>query len=136
MTPQSAAVAADYGAVTPYSQAGRAYVEADVATASPQRLVVMLYDGAIRFLHQAAVATRAGRRDVARKRLRAAHAIINHLDFSLDMSRGEIPARLRSIYQFCNRDLIESTANGDPDGYDRVAKLLAELRTSWERIEA
>ena len=121
--------------MTPYSQAGRAYVEADVATASPHRLVVMLYDGAIRFLHQAAVATRAGRGDVARKRIRAARAIIGELDFCLDMSQGEIPARLRSIYKFCNRHLSDSMANTDPEGFERVARLLADLRASWEQIE-
>ena len=39
-----------------YAGANRAYTESSVLTAPPERLVVMLYDGAIRFLKQAAVA--------------------------------------------------------------------------------
>ncbi len=50
------------------------------------------------------------------------------------MRHGEIPSRLRSIYAFGTRHLIESTAAGDPDGFDRVATLLAELRESWATI--
>ena len=44
--------------MNPYD-AKRAYTESSVLTAPPERLVVMLYDGAIRFLSQAAVAMRA-----------------------------------------------------------------------------
>ncbi len=104
-------------------------------TASPERLVVMLYDGAIRFLHQSAAALRAGKRDTARERLRRATAIIDELTRSLDLSQGEIAVGLRSIYSFCSRHLIDSTLHADPEGYEKVAELLAELRESWAAIE-
>lgn len=119
--------------MTPYESAGRAYTAAAVMTASPEQLVSMLYDGAIRFLRQAAAAARAGRRDVARQRLRSAHAIIQELSTSLDLRQGELAARLHAIYRFCSRHLIESTAASNPDGYEEVAALLAELRSAWEQ---
>lgn len=120
--------------MTPYESAGRAYTEAAVMTASPERLVVMLYDGAIRFLRQAATAARAGRREAARARLRSAQAILAELTVSLDHRQGEVAGRLASLYRFCSRHLIESTARSNPDGYDEVAALLEELRSSWEQI--
>jgi flagellar secretion chaperone FliS len=104
-------------------------------TASPEQLVVMLYDGAIRFLNQSAAATRAGKRDVARERLRRAQDVIDELTRSLDFRQGEIAIRLRSIYSFCSRHMIESTLNADPEGYEKVAELLAGLRESWAQIE-
>ena len=121
--------------MNPYAAAKLAYTEASVLTASPEHLVVMLYDGAIRFLHQSAAALRAGKRDTARERLRRATAIIDELTRSLDLSQGEIAVGLRSIYSFCSRHLIDSTLHADPEGYEKVAELLAELRESWAAIE-
>ena len=117
-----------------YAAAKAAYTEASVLTASPERLVVMLYDGAIRFLRQAAAFLRDGRREQARDRLRKAQAVIDELNRSLDHRHGELPARLSSIYSFCSRHLIESTLQADPDGYETVARLLAELRESWDQL--
>ena len=53
----------------------------------------MLYDGAIRFLHQAAVALRADNRKVFLDRVQRGEAIINELNVTLDMRQGEIAAR-------------------------------------------
>jgi flagellar protein FliS len=120
--------------VSNYAAAKLAYTEASVMTATPERLVVMLYDGAIRFLTQAAAALRAGRRDVTRTKLRAAQAIIDELNRSLDMKQGEVAYNLRAVYAFSSRHLIEATLNADPTGYEKVAELLAGLRESWDAI--
>jgi len=119
--------------VNPYSAARAAYAESAVLSATPERLVVMLYDGAIRFLYAAAAAARDGNRAVARDRLRRAQAVLDELNRSLDMTQGQIPRNLRDLYSFCSRHLIDSTAKGDPSGYEEVAKLLAELREAWDR---
>ena len=119
--------------MNPYAAARAAYTESSVLTATPERLVVMLYDGAIRFLYAGAAAAREGRRDVARDRLRRAQAVIDELNRSLDMSQGEIARNLRDIYSFCSRHLIESTLNANPAGYEEVARLLSELREAWDQ---
>jgi flagellar protein FliS len=118
-----------------YASARLAYTEASVTTASPERLIVMLYDGAIRFLYAAAGAAREGKPGVARERLRRAQAIIDELNWSLDMSQGEISQSLRGIYSFCSRHLIDSILNASPDGYEQVARLLGSLRESWEQVD-
>jgi flagellar protein FliS len=110
-----------------------AYIEASVRSASPERLIVLLYDGAIRFLYAAAAGAREARRDVAREKLRRAQAILDELNRVLDMSQGDIARNLREIYNFCSRHLIDSTLNGNPAGYEEVAKLLSELRDAWEQ---
>lgn len=118
-----------------YATAKLAYAEASVMTASPERLVVLLYDGAIRFLQQAAAALREGRYKQSRDRLHRAQAVIDELNRSLDLRQGEVAYGLRSIYGFCTRHLIESTAQSDPEGYEEVAELLSGLRESWVEIE-
>jgi flagellar secretion chaperone FliS len=111
-----------------------AYTEASVLTASPGRLVVMLYDGAIRFLAQGAVAMRAGDRERMRDRLRRAEAIVDELNLILDMRYGEIPAQLSSLYLFCKRQIQEASIKVEPERVDHVVHLLTDLRESWEQI--
>jgi flagellar secretion chaperone FliS len=119
--------------VNPYAKTG-AYTESAVLTAPPGRLVVMLYDGAIRFLSQSATAMRMGDRERSRDRMRRAEAIIDELLLSLDLSYGELPLRLRSIYLFCKRELHEANVSTEADRLDRVGRLLAELRESWDQL--
>jgi flagellar secretion chaperone FliS len=123
--------------VNPYATAQRAYTESSVLTASPERLVVMLYDGAIRFLGQAAVAMRADNQRVFLDRVQRAEAIIKELNLTLNMRQGgEISERLRAIYQFCNLHLTSATVERDPGKIDDVIKLLSELREAWQQIAA
>jgi flagellar protein FliS len=122
--------------VNPYATAQRAYTESSVLTASPERLVVMLYDGAIRFLNQSAAAMREGQRDRSREKMRRAEAIVDELNVCLDMSYGEIPQRLREIYMFCKRTLHTANVRAEPAGIEAVTRLLAELRESWDEIAA
>jgi len=119
--------------VNPYANTG-AYTESAVLTAPPGRLVVMLYDGAVRFLAQSAAAMRVGDRERSRDRMRRTEAILDELLLTLDMSYGEIPLRLRSIYLFCKRELHEANVNVEPDRIDGVARLLADLRESWDTL--
>ena len=112
---KTALLSADYKARWTTRERNRAYTESSVLTAPPERLVVMLYDGAIRFLKQAAVAERGGQHQMFLDRLRRAEAIIDELNVTLDMSQGEVAARLRSIYLFCKRHLVEAHLKRDAE---------------------
>jgi flagellar protein FliS len=97
----------------------------------------MLYDGAIRFLGQAAVAMRADNQRVFLDRVQRAEDIIKELNLTLNMRQGgEISERLRAIYQFCNLHLTSATVERDPGKIDDVIKLLSELREAWQQIAA
>jgi flagellar protein FliS len=116
-----------------YASAKQAYTESAIMTASPGRLVVMLYDGAIVGLRQSAAAMRAGDRERSRARMRKAEAIIDELNSTLDLGAGEVAHRLRAIYNFCKRHLIHANVKQDPAAIDTVVSLLAELRDAWEQ---
>lgn len=110
----------------------QSYRESAILTASPERLVVMLYDGARRFLTQAA-AMRAGDVPTAHERLRRAEAIVEHLSLTLDLDQGEIAVRLQAIYAFGVRHLAAGRMERDADKLDAVNTLLGELRGAWEQ---
>jgi flagellar secretion chaperone FliS len=120
----------------PYATAKQAYTESSVMTAPPERLVVMLYDGAIRFLSQASSAMRAGNVPTTAERLRRAEAIIDELNVTLDMDQGEVAGNLRSIYLFCKRHLATARVHRDADAVDAVGRLLGDLREAWAQIAA
>lgn len=112
----------------------QAYQRSSVLTASPERLVVMLYDGALRFLNQAAHAMRDGDVAMTHNKLRRGEAIIAHLQHTLDLSQGDIPNNLLSIYLFCRRHLNEARLQRDPEKIEDVIRLLSKLREAWEAI--
>ena len=112
-----------------------AYQQQSVLTAPPGRLVVMLYDGCLRFLFQAAYAMREGLPQDVDARLRRAEAILDELLATLDMERGgEVASRLQGIYTFCRRHLRDARREGDPEMVEEVSGLLSELRDAWAQV--
>jgi flagellar protein FliS len=114
-----------------YAPAPNAYRESAVLTATPEQLVVMLYDGANRFLTQSAVAMREGRAGLAGEKLRRAEAIIDELLTTLDMSVGDIAQRLQALYVFFKDHLMAARLEQSADKVDEVAGLMRELRSAW-----
>ena len=105
-------------------------------TASPEQLVVMLYDGAGRFLRQAEGSIIDGSWLQASEKLSRAEAIIDELLATLDMDAGEVADRLQSIYVFCKTRLIEARIERDAVRVDQVARLLGELREAWSQVRS
>jgi flagellar protein FliS len=120
--------------MNPYASP-QAYRSSSVMTASPAQLVVMLYDGAGRFLRQAEMAAAEGAWRHALDRLEKAEAIVDELLVTLDKEAGgEVAERLQAIYVFCKKLLIEARLERDAGRIARTAGLLAGLREAWAEI--
>ena len=117
-----------------YAPAPTVYGDQAVLTATPEQRVVMLYDGANRFLTQSAIAMRSGRAGLAGEKLRRAEAIIDELLATLDMSVGEIAERLQALYLFFKEHLMGARLKQDASRIDEVARLMRELRSAWGQI--
>ena len=120
--------------MTPPTATPNAYRESAVLSAPPDVLVVMLYDGARRFLFQAGVAMRDGQIELSHRKLRRAEDIIRHLRGALDMDQGEVSERLEAIYLFCLRHLQQARFDRDANKLEQVSTLLGELREAWAAI--
>ncbi len=121
--------------MTPPTASPQAYRENVVLSATPEQLVVMLYDGVQRFLRQAGGAMRAGEVERSHNALRRAEMIILHLDGVLDYEQGEpIASQLHPIYSFCLAHLGRARLEQDADKLEEVGNLLGELRESWAEI--
>ena len=120
-----------------YTAPTAAYKQQSILTATPGQLVVMLYDGCLRFLHQSAHAMREGKIAEAGTRLARAEAIIDELLTTLDLEEGGVIAsRLQGIYVFCLRHLMQARLERDAEMIDKVSELLSELRDSWVQVSA
>lgn len=111
------------------------YASARVETASPVELVVDLYDGAIRFLRQAAVALAA--KDIAGKgvALGKAHAIVAELGATLDpVQAPELCAHLSSLYDFVLLRITEANAESNADKIAEAIRVLTPLRDAWAEV--
>ncbi len=113
-----------------------AYRESAVLSAPPELLVVMLYDGARKFLFQSGVAMRDGKMELTNRKLRRAEDIIQHLRDTLDMEQGEIAANLESIYVYCLRQLRQARFERNPAALEHVSSLLGQLRESFATISS
>jgi flagellar protein FliS len=113
-----------------------AYKESAVLSAPPELLVVMLYDGARRFLFQAGVAMRDGQIELTNRKLRRAEDIVQHLRDILDLEQGEIAQNLEAIYVFCLRQMREARFQRDPAALEQISGLLAQLREAFAAISS
>jgi flagellar protein FliS len=113
------------------------YREIQIKTANQIRLIVMLYDGAIRHVNLALDLFDEGHRryDAINGHLVAAQDILSELMASLDFEKGGTLAKnLFSIYTFMNRQLLEGNLKKDPAPLVDVKKLLIDLREAWDEI--
>jgi flagellar protein FliS len=110
------------------------YKEAQVQT-SPGKLVIALYDGAIRFSLVALEAMRRGDGVLQGVNLGKAQNILLHLNATLDVSAGAISKELSGIYSYCIQRLLLANANDRQDYIEEVVALLTPLREAWEAAE-
>ena len=116
----------------PYAQ----YRQNSVETASPTRLVVMLYDGAIRFLTQALAAMAAKRHDQQSYFISRAQSIIAHLHDTLDAETGSAFAgSLFGIYTALLRTLTQANIQNQPKPVEDAIEVLRELRETWAEVD-
>lgn len=111
------------------------YHNTTVTTQNRGRLIVLLYDGAIKFLRQAAVNIQAKDYQAKGRNIRKAQDIILELNTVLDMENGgEVASNLRSLYNFLNHHLTQANVKCDADMIQEVIRILETLNQSWKTI--
>jgi flagellar secretion chaperone FliS len=110
-----------------------AYANVQTATADPARLVLLMFDGAIRFLRRALKGLEAGHAGEFAENLSRAHAIIAELDGSLDQEvGGAIAVNLARLYEFMLLHLTRGLIARDRSHVERVLGLLETLKSAFD----
>lgn len=110
-----------------------AYIENQVMTAGPARLISMLYDGALSFLEKAEKSIENKDYIGANRFIKKAQDIIIELNLSLNVERGgNIAKNLRSLYNYFYRRLIEANVRKDVEILREVKQFISELSEVWK----
>jgi flagellar protein FliS len=97
-------------------------------------LVVMLYDGALRFIGQAQTASGAGDARVRSRAVSRAIAIVAELQNTLNVDRGgDVALELDRLYNYLNSRLLDVTMKGDTEALGEVQKVLTTLRDGFSQ---
>ena len=108
------------------------YASAQVNSASPEQILVLLYDAALRDLKEARAAIEAGDRSRKAKALDHAVKVVTELANSLRPDKApEIAENLSNLYDFMIDRMIRSNAQNEDLDLQVVYNLLGELRAAW-----
>lgn len=112
------------------------YQKNAVTGASPVQLVVMLYDGALKWMRQGREAIAQGDLPQQNQCLQRAQKIVLELMSSLDMQRGgEIASNLLGLYGFVVEQLVLANVEDKPEPIDHCIAIFTELRSSWIEVD-
>lgn len=118
-----------------YRKYSQAYQKAAVNTLDQRKLIVMLYDGAIKFLLAAASKLREGDYYESHTNMVKGKSVIAELLSTLNMEGGgDIAANLQRLYAYMFNELIDANLGKDAARVDRVVELLRELREAWKEL--
>ena len=115
----------------------QAYKNTQIKTANQGTLIVMLYDGAMKFITIAveALNEKPPQLDKISNNIIKAQDIITELMVSLDFEKGgEIAKHLFRLYVFINRQLLEANIKKDTTPLEEAKGLLCDLRAVWVEI--
>ena len=120
-----------------YDKIARSYKAQSVQTASPGKLVLMLFDGYLRFTTAARRSFEetdfTKRNEGVNNNLIRAQNIVTELQSSLDMSvPGELPGTLYRLYDYVLHQLQQSNLQKKEEPIDEADKVIGELREAWD----
>lgn len=113
------------------------YQQNQIATASKEQILIMLYDGAIRFARQAKDAIDENDMATKGKYIGKSMAIISEFSTSLDHEiGGDMAKDLDALYAYMLKELSNANVENDKSKIEIVITLLKDLRATWaEAIE-
>ena len=109
------------------------YNNSKVLTASPAELVLMLYEGAIKFCNIAIVGLEQKDMQKAHTNIMKAERIINHLRVTLDM-KYPVAQDFDRIYEYLDRRLVEANLKKDIAILEEILMHLRSVRDTWKEV--
>ena len=117
------------------TNAARAYRQQAVLTASKEKLVVLLYEGAIRYVDRALHAMQADNVAGVGEALSKAFAVVGELRSSIDREQGgDIAGDLDRLYGFIQDQIVLANRDRRPEPLTDARRILSTLKEGWDAI--
>lgn len=118
-------------AMNPYL---KQYKKNQIETATPEQILILLYDGAIQYLNRAKVALENEDNEQFHSNILGCEKIIMEFMNTLNMEiGGSLAENLYSLYDYLYKTLIKTGLNRKVEGIDEVLKHLTGLRETWQK---
>ena len=118
-------------ALNPYL---KQYQKDSIETASPEKLLILLYDGAIQFLNKAKISIESGDAEQTHNNLLGCQNIILEFMSTLDMKvGGDLARNLYNLYDYYYNTLVTANLKKDIKLVDEVLRHLMKLRETWQQ---
>lgn len=119
---------------------GNAYItqyrKTAISGASPLQLIVMLYDGSLRFMEAAKRAMQQGDLYAQNENIQRTQKIVAELLSCLDMEKGgEVAQNLFALYTWVYNRLIEANVEDSVEMVGDCIQVMSDLRESWAKLE-
>ena len=119
------------------SRFSKEYRRNEIATSSQGKLIVMMYEGAIKFVNLAIEGVNSKDPSKKGKYINKAHDIVNELSLALDIKKGgEVAQRLEALYQFMLNQLTLANIKSDQKALESILKILVPLLEAWTELFA
>ena len=113
----------------------QAYQKTQVMTSRPDKILLLLYEGAIRFTKTAALKIRENNIAEKGKNISKALGIISELMNTLDHEKGgRLAADLENLYMFMMDKLIDANVKNSAEECEAVERLLTTLYGAWKDV--
>ncbi|MDE6566990.1 MAG: flagellar export chaperone FliS [Lachnospiraceae bacterium] len=116
-----------------YNKAAMQYQKNAVQTASPARLTLMLYDGAVKFANLALDAIKDGDIEKAHNNIVKVQNIIVEFRSTLDM-KYPVAKDFDVVYDYIYRRLVEANMKKDSAILEEALKYIKEMRDTWKEV--
>jgi flagellar secretion chaperone FliS len=111
------------------------YRSNEFQTASPARIIVAFYDGALRFLKAGAQALEQKSYALKGQQLSRAHAVVSELRATLDHTQNPaLCGELDRLYSFVLDCITEANMTGNIDKLHAAVRVLEQLRSAWAQV--
>lgn len=115
----------------------KTYQRNEVETASPEKILILLYDGAIQFLNKAKIAMQNNNIPEIHNNIIGCEEIIEEFINTVDEEKGgDFAIRIKALYQYFYNTLVMANIKKDESKIDEVLKHLIELRATWKQAIA
>lgn len=119
--------------MNPYNQSLNTYKNQQVQTASREQLLILLFDGAIRFLNLAKAGQEQANIEQYHTNITKAQRILTEFMTTLDVDLGgEVAQNLYRLYEYLHYQLLQASLKKDVTMLDEVLGHLRSLKATWE----
>ena len=110
------------------------YQRTEVETATPEKILILMYDGAVQFLNKALIALDEKNIPETHNNIVGAERIILEFMNTIDFEQGgDFAVRLNALYQYLYNRLVEANMKKDKEIVQQVLNFLVDLRATWKQ---